>query len=332
MTALVLKSLNASPSDYLNTGTLILSFVLACIIPFDLILLSYAFLGPLHYLTQISWMQKRSFFNGFRLFPWIAAVFSIAFTVIYLFFVENVQFGFKEAEGFAFYNNMFGYIFYTSFIVAILSLIDETFIRKLLYFFGSQLLFVFMYFQWQEFILALALLVPTIIHVYVFTWAFMLDGALKSKSIVGYFNCALMIVLGILIMIVLSEDGNMVWLDLTTVNIGYFTPAAEYIQQLFSSFGETGGAAGIGFLSFAFTFHYLNWFSKINVIKWHDVSKRRMLTILGLSFASISLFLCDYYTGLLALIFLSIYHIITEFPLNILTFKSLAGRINFRTV
>lgn len=323
---------NASPSDFLNTATLILSFILACIIPFDLILLSYAFLGPLHYLTQISWMQKRSFFNGYKLFPWIAAAFSVAFTVIYLFFVENVQFGLVEAEGFAFYNNLFGYIFYTSFIVAILSLTDETFIRKFLYLIGSQLLFVLMYFQWQEFILALALLVPTIIHVYVFTWAFMLDGAIKSKSIIGYFNCAFMIFLGVLIMIVLSEDGNTVWLDLTYVNIGYFTPAAEYIQRLFASFGETGGAAGIGFLSFAFTFHYLNWFSKINVIRWHDVSKRRMLLIVGLSLFSVSLFLYDYYTGLLVLIFLSIYHIITEFPLNILTFKSLLGRVSFNRI
>jgi hypothetical protein len=183
-----------------------------------------------------------------------------------------------------------------------------------------------MYFQWQEFIIALALLVPTVIHIYVFTWAFMLHGAIKTSSMIGYFNCFFMILLGIAIMVTGPAYDNVIFSSMTYTNIGYFTPAADYIRQIFSSFGDFWSSAAMGFLSFAFTFHYLNWFSKINVIKWHDVSRRRMSIIIVLYLLSISLFLYDYYTGLLALIFLSIYHIITEFPLNIITIKSLIGK------
>ena len=38
----------------LNCGLIVLSAALAWALPFDLLLLSYGVLGPLHYLTQIS--------------------------------------------------------------------------------------------------------------------------------------------------------------------------------------------------------------------------------------------------------------------------------------
>lgn len=332
MKALLNNNLNASVSDYLNTGTLVLSFILACILPFDLILLSYAFLGPAHYLTQISWMQKKSFFIGSKAFPWIAVLLSASFVIVYLFFIEDVAFGMVGGEGFSYYNNVFGYILYTSFMVALIGLLQESWTKKIIYFLGAQLLFLLLHFQWQELIIALALFIPTVIHVYVFTWAFMLHGALNTNSLVGYFNCFLMIFLGLLIMLILPDRihyDDMIFKDMINNNIGYFSPASEYIRKAFSGFGEIGSAAALGFLSFAFTFHYLNWFSKINVIRWHDISRRRTIIIVSLYLLSIALFLYKYYIGLLALIFLSIYHIITEFPLNIITFKSLFSRLKF---
>src|SRR5436190_7509305 len=39
------------------------SAALACLLPFELFLLSYAVLGPLHYLTQISWLHDRGWFT-----------------------------------------------------------------------------------------------------------------------------------------------------------------------------------------------------------------------------------------------------------------------------
>ena len=47
----------------LNIALMLLSCGIAYLIPLELFLFSYAVLGPLHYLTQISWLQKRGFFT-----------------------------------------------------------------------------------------------------------------------------------------------------------------------------------------------------------------------------------------------------------------------------
>ncbi|MEZ4686061.1 MAG: hypothetical protein R3B47_08345 [Bacteroidia bacterium] len=47
--------------DKLNIGLVIAAFG-GDVPAFELFLFSYAFLGPLHYLTEINWLQKRSYF------------------------------------------------------------------------------------------------------------------------------------------------------------------------------------------------------------------------------------------------------------------------------
>ena len=37
------------------------------------------------------------------------------------------------------------------------------------------------------------------------------------------------------------------------------------------------------FIAFAYTYHYLNWFTKTRVIGWADILRRRGLTIIGRS-------------------------------------------------
>src|SRR5437016_6706300 len=48
--------------NYLNLGLMIVSCILAYITPFELFLFAYAVLGPLHYLTEISWLHDRKYF------------------------------------------------------------------------------------------------------------------------------------------------------------------------------------------------------------------------------------------------------------------------------
>ena len=48
--------------DYINVGLILASLSLAFALPFELFLFSYAVLGPLHYLTEISWLHKKNFF------------------------------------------------------------------------------------------------------------------------------------------------------------------------------------------------------------------------------------------------------------------------------
>ena len=69
-------------------------------------------------------------------------------------------------------------------------------------------------------------------------------------------------------------------------------------------------------IAFAYTYHYLNWFSKTSVIKWHEGSKSRLGMIIGLWLLSVGLYAVDYTMGMYALLFLSMLHVFLEFPLN----------------
>src|SRR3954466_13240722 len=56
--------------DWLNIALLLLSAGAAYVLPFEVFLFSYAVLGPLHYLTEISWLHERKYFAGDRRDAW----------------------------------------------------------------------------------------------------------------------------------------------------------------------------------------------------------------------------------------------------------------------
>ena len=57
------RSAAAGAVEYANIGLMVLSLVVAAVVPFELFLISYAVLGPLHYLTEISWLHDRRYFS-----------------------------------------------------------------------------------------------------------------------------------------------------------------------------------------------------------------------------------------------------------------------------
>ena len=52
------------------------------------------------------------------------------------------------------------------------------------------------------------------------------------------------------------------------------------------------------FVAFAYTYHYLNWFSKTKVILWHQVSHSRLVAMSTFSVVPIAIYGYDYETGL----------------------------------
>jgi hypothetical protein len=74
-------------------------------------------------------------------------------------------------------------------------------------------------------------------------------------------------------------------------------------------------------IAFAYTYHYLNWFSKTSVIKWYAVPKKWLISIVLIWVFSVALYAYDYVTGLKALLFLSMLHVFLEFPLNFRSFQ-----------
>ena len=71
-----------------------------------------------------------------------------------------------------------------------------------------------------------------------------------------------------------------------------------------------------GLLSFVYTYHYLNWFIKADVIKWAAVPRVRLVAIAALSAASTGLYFYNYEIGLSVLLLISLMHVLLEFPLN----------------
>lgn len=300
-------------ADITNIALILISCVVAFIFPFELVLLSYAFLGPAHYLTQISWMHDRNYFTDQKgIWPIAAALSALIVATIYL-----------PTMG----GNITIYGLYTLAISGATSLfLAPKLWQRLTITSILSALFMIAGGYMPEFVLGLILLLPTVVHIYIFTGCFMLYGALSSQSLWGKLSFATYVLCGG-IFIFLTPHDYMVAPSYVANNIEMFDNVANYLADLLSFNGWIDGVAMLGFLSFAYTYHYLNWFSKVNIIKWHDAPKHRLISIGVLYLCSIALYLYDYKIGFGALLFLSILHVILEFPLNILTFKNLGRMI-----
>jgi hypothetical protein len=102
--------------------------------------------------------------------------------------------------------------------------------------------------------------------------------------------------------------------------IRYFRPVIDALQHLLPGMS---GAQICGFLAFAYSYHYLNWFSKANVIRWNYAPRPRMLMLIALYALFESAYAFSYTIGFTLSLFLSLLHVLLEFPLNIRTFGSL---------
>jgi hypothetical protein len=77
------------------------------------------------------------------------------------------------------------------------------------------------------------------------------------------------------------------------------------------------------FIAFAYTYHYLNWFSKTSVIGWHKkLTQKRSITIALLWIGSVALYMYHYKIGFTLLLFLSFVHVFMEFPLNVISIRA----------
>jgi hypothetical protein len=211
-----------------------------------------------------------------------------------------------------------------------------------------------LYLKETKAIFAVTSLIPTLIHVYIFTLLFMLFGALKSRSKSGLWSVVVLILCPVLLYFLFNDqsfvavseygknayyaNGDGFW-DLNVEvlkRLGVDLPMAKDSatgQQLYYVTGEPAieqkpekifpiifySKAGIllqRIIAFAYTYHYLNWFSKTEVIRWHKVPKARFIAVVVLWIASLIVYAIDYSLGLKLLFFLSFCHVLLEFPLN----------------
>jgi hypothetical protein len=286
--------------NHLNSALMIASAVMAFVLPFELLLFSYAVLGPLHYLTEISWLHDRGYFTtGRRDFVPLIVLTVLAFAVD----------GTEAARWTGFIFLAFG----LSFGLAFLETTRQKIWLALACVLVSPLVHAF-----EPTAVLFTVLLVTVIHVYVFTGVFILQGSFKSGRASGFVSFAIFLTCGITLLVHRPPAGDYQLGSYTAANVDAFLPLIEPLAQwTWVPEGNRDGLIAVGrFLGFAYTYHYLNWFSKTGIIRWHEVSRRRLTVIAIVYAASLALYAWSYALGLIALLFLSLLHVLLEFPLD----------------
>lgn len=306
---------------HLNSLLIILSCVVAFYIPFELFLFSYGILGPLHYLTEIGWLHKKNYFTKGKydfLFLTIACI-----ILVYWNYQPPKDYGITA----------------DLILFSLISSIALVFIKDWLYrivIFALAILFVGFLNNAPAFFTWAGVFLPTIIHVFIFTWAFMLYGVLKEKSIPGLISILVLITCSIVLIVFQPQGLNYEVSAYTQKSYGPFDELNFRLINLFGLgqlteikevFTSNAGFVIMRFIAFAYTYHYLNWFSKTSVIKWHQVPKRALIITGVVWIISCCLYIYDYSLGLQVLFFLSFLHVFLEFPLNIVSFSGIGKEI-----
>ncbi len=330
--------------DSINIALMFISVALALILPFELFLISYAVLGPLHYATEISWLQKKQYFiNGSK--DWIALI-AICVVTAALFLAVELCFYLQSSEfmqNFLQNNELQGeeffavlslippiLVFITFAAACILTYVKDWFWRFNLFaaaIFASLLLLgVHTYF------VIFGILLTTLIHVWLFTGLFMLSGAVKSKNMSSYISL-IVFVLCSLSFIFISRDGYLLGgkaLEIVNAgSLGLNKTIAKMFDLPYEKLDLIASPAGLkiqAFIAFAYTYHYLNWFSKVEIIKWHQVSKRSLMVCFMVWIFSVAAYAYNYSFGFMVLFFLSVMHVFLEFPLNFRSMEIIALR------
>jgi hypothetical protein len=374
---------------------MLVTMVLAYYFPFETFLFAYAFLGPLHYLTEISWLHDRQYFTKGK-YDFIPLLL-IGIALSYAAFAKDSGFDME------FYNTFVELgLFDKLLVLALFSSLLFAFVKNLpVKIFSILFLFIFISGWFSEdnkemnqsstTVFALTSLLPTLIHVYVFTGLFMLFGALKSRSKTGLMSVGAFIILPIILIFVVPVKPKTNYISAYGKEAyyaggdGFFSTNVSIIRQfelsknmtnsdyikylikdsvekkealiLFKDslnkdfiiqnpehalymksvaladakpgkpeenwwsivFFSSAGIMLMRFIAFAYMYHYLNWFSKTEVIRWHKVPKIRFAAVLLIWLSACGLYAYNYALGLSFLFFLSFTHVLLEFPLNMVS-------------
>jgi hypothetical protein len=164
----------------------------------------------------------------------------------------------------------------------------------------------------------------------------MLFGVIKERSIPGLISIVALISCSVLIIAIqptnlyytvsdYTQKSYQRFGDLNFNMINYFhLDRLTDIRQIFTT---NAGFVIMRFIAFAYTYHYLNWFSKTSVIKWHQVPRKILAGTIALWLISIGLYIYDYNLGLQVLFFLSFLHVFLEFPLNVVSFTGIGKAV-----
>jgi len=302
--------------NLLNIGLMVAACVAAFLFPFELFLLAYAVLGPLHYLTQISWLHSRAYFTNGRRDGAVLATAAVVLVLLrYVLPIEDPA-GMATA------------VVLVTFAAALAFVVVTTPLAKALLI-GATLVAA----AWVSGLDAaqtlLLTFVPTVIHVFVFTAAFILYGSLKGRSRSGIASLAVFLACTVSFFVyrpvgaaalpsAYVRNTYSLFADLNVALAEWLRlPSLAAPDDLYRS---AAGLALMRFIAFAYTYHYLNWFSKTSIIQWHKIPPLWSAVNVALWLGAIGLYAWDYRTGMTVLFALSWLHVLLELPLDHRTF------------
>ena len=320
--------------DILNLVLITISLFLAIIFPFELFLIVYAILGPLHYLTEINWIRNKNYFVKSK--TWIYTVILFAFIVSLPAIMRLNIFKNSDSSIVNFLNtdlaNYTNGLIFGSFMFAYALLFIKEKHWQITVLVISIVLTIFLkdldvYNVW------IGIFLPTIIHVYFFTLLFMWYGTVKDNSKWGTINIVYLALIPLIIFLV-SLEVNLYRFSSTVesliiesrfhllnINVSKFLGLSDGTSFFFNEIIDIKIQI---FIAFAYTYLYLNWFSKTSIIGWHkNLSKTKTFLIIGIWIISMIIYAVDYKIGLTLLLMLSLMHVFFEFPLYLISIKGI---------
>jgi hypothetical protein len=293
-------------NDLLHIVLLLSALAVAYLLPFELLVLSYVILGPAHYFTEISWLHDRGYFLPRRAFALALAAASLG--------------GMFIAEPY-----WSGVLLWSCLLACAILAAGLPARRTIALGAGAAALTMLMGLGGVPFAFA-GILLPTFIHVSVFTLVFMTLGAIRARSgaqflIVGAYLLAVAAIL------VVPPSTRTVVPELARLGRYYFGGVASSLGALFGVPDLQFAGRITGLLSFVYTYHYLNWFIKTKVIRWAEVPRARLFAVGLLSAASTGLCFYNFTIGITALLLVSLLHVLLEFPLDTIALRQLGSAI-----
>jgi hypothetical protein len=279
---------------------------LTYLVPFELLLLSYVVLGPAHYATEISWLHDRKYF-----LPQRGIAIALAAVAIIAALIDNASW--------------FGFVMWSAFVMSALLAATTTALQSTMLFMVALVLTAVLLSNGAS-IAVIGILLPTLIHVSLFTLVFMMLGAFRSGQKVQWVLVALYLAAIALILLAPPNAATLIP-SFAAAGHDYFANVGPALGRLFGIPDLRLDTRLTSLLAFIYTYHYLNWFIKAEVIRWNAMSRGRLALVVAASAASTALYFYDYAFGFTVLLALSLAHIVLEFPLNSLALRQLGAAI-----
>ena len=307
----VVDSVEVDRINYLNILLMVASIMVASYVPFETFVVAYAVMGPLHYLTEISWLHDRAYFTSGRR-DWVLLLGAAVVAAIGAIAPSPVTTG------------LAGFATGALFVIAAAMVFERSGMEK----FAVLALGIAvgaLTTVWHPLFVLLTAFLPTLIHVYLFTGLFILYGAVKGRSFSGMLSLVVFLAAPVICMFMVATPTGY-------APSGYILDAVSPFDSLGAHTLEILGVpitkdTWLGFMrvmGFAYSYHYLNWFSKTRIISWHTVSRRRLYLIGAVYLSALALYGYDYRVGFMALMTLSFAHVMLELPLN---YRTVAGLV-----